>query len=47
LRDAANDLLRQVERPSGRHDIVGTGQAKVEAMTNAFRLACRLGLAGS
>ena len=27
-------------------DIVGTGQAKMEAMTNAFRLACRMGLAG-
>jgi 4-hydroxythreonine-4-phosphate dehydrogenase len=27
------------------YDIVGTGQAKVEAMTNAFRLACRMGLA--
>jgi 4-hydroxythreonine-4-phosphate dehydrogenase len=29
------------------YDIVGTGQAKVVAMTNAFRLACRLGQAGS
>ena len=28
-------------------DIVGTGQAKVVAMTNAFRLACRLGQAGA
>ena len=28
-------------------DIVGTGQAKVVAMTNAFRLACRLGRAGA